>query len=1040
MCTVRWSERSRGAAASPQTDNFPALQFKDWTSSGERDGCSQSIQALNVNPSTQLGSTALSARFAEPELDTTPTESFPPRPPGCENAWCLYKQFPHKKDGWKPRAGEHWESEIGPKSKLWGFASEATCFGQSIFQSIFNGAFYSGVVDCHNPECQKRKQAFADVAPGCAWTPFRDFLMTVLACVIPRHHWFFIITDVFQDRGFDVPASFCIDVRGIIDVFNWTARLTQETLDESYTLVEDIRKSEIYAEKIWRRVLSGYESDALIVSQRCHDKGLCPNRLWNAAFEGYDTSLGVFHLGESIAQSLPLSPVDQHVNCTAQHCLLAYANSTLVKQAHKCIDGKCGRDMIFPSDLLNRAYKERLDIRGAWCLQTPRGGILDSITGLFNARPRVLQGYRKKYMAISHVWSDGTGVGLKSPGRVNGCLYQFFEGIARELGCEGLWWDAISIPTERSARAMAIERMLDNYEKASITLVHDQELVNFPWKDDGTPAIALVLSSWFTRGWTAAELFVSRTHPVKVLFADPAHPHGKPLIKDLDTDIFAAHVGEWMNPRDLKYLQGARLRSTLNFAGKIPTQGYFYASRLMSIYRHPYLKEGTQIEDLGKLFSVLSRRATSWVKDQMLIAGLMCNDRIMANQGISSAMTSPQMMKAILTAFREIRYTDLLHDEVPITAYGPWSWCPQSIFSFGRLYHSPDISSGTCTLYPTGVVSGSFWAYEVLENDILIPCGSHPAIRARVSAAFVEREKCVLLTTRQLLEDQLFILAQPVFVNHSTVCARWIACVQLHSPLDPIPYKKSDDKDAVTGTRRELTHLGFWEIGNDTTRSGEPLLPLTVDCVLWDMKLSGVRVAGRHSTGRQILSIGLNGRPAAALQPRGWAPQTIYFHDPDDASNRQPSHNTLRPVRNLHPVAMAAWDIDTLENCIRKSYLDALSKITTVTIVTQDIVSIVWSFPDSPNLFPDACKSPRHTTCLSVGNYTRTAYIQDCGVVAGEHVKVIRLQHAKSSIHLYGVTSVRGAKIDYKEGMGAIDGNPLCHRSIPISPIQRSCC
>ncbi|KAI0183937.1 hypothetical protein EV127DRAFT_486622 [Xylaria flabelliformis] len=178
----------------------------------------------------------------------------------------------------------------------------------------------------------------------------------------------------------------------------------------------------------------------------------------------------------------------------------------------------------------------------------------------------------KDYMALSHVWSDGTGVGLKAPGKVNKCLHAYFAKIARKLGCDGLWWDAISIPSERTARATAIERMLDNFEKAKVTVLHDQDLVRFPWRDDGSPAVALVLSSWFTRGWTAAELFASRHHSVKVLYADPTNPDGDPLINDWDSGSFAADVGEWMSPRHLKHFPGHKSRNIMSPAGTIPMQ------------------------------------------------------------------------------------------------------------------------------------------------------------------------------------------------------------------------------------------------------------------------------------------------------------------------------------------------------------------------------------------------------------------------------------------------------------------------------------
>lgn len=50
------------------------------------------------------------------------------------------------------------------------------------------------------------------------------------------------------------------------------------------------------------------------------------------------------------------------------------------------------------------------------------------------------------YVAVSHVWSDGTGIGLKEPGHVNKCRLYFFS---RYMECDVAWWDAICISTVR---------------------------------------------------------------------------------------------------------------------------------------------------------------------------------------------------------------------------------------------------------------------------------------------------------------------------------------------------------------------------------------------------------------------------------------------------------------------------------------------------------------------------------------------------------------------------------------------------------------
>lgn len=109
------------------------------------------------------------------------------------------------------------------------------------------------------------------------------------------------------------------------------------------------------------------------------------------------------------------------------------------------------------------------------------------------------------YVAISHVWSDGTGA---EKGWVNPCMLEYFEQIAENAGCKALWWDSISIPTNPILRAEAIRDMHLNFQNAKVTVVHDLYVAKYPWSDDGSPCIALALSPWFTRGWTALELIV----------------------------------------------------------------------------------------------------------------------------------------------------------------------------------------------------------------------------------------------------------------------------------------------------------------------------------------------------------------------------------------------------------------------------------------------------------------------------------------------------------------------------------------------------
>lgn len=711
--------------------------------------------------------------------------------------------------------------------KCWNFngkSGEIECMGQELFAIIYTIAFWSGITECRNNECSRRKNAFKAAAPSCKWEGLREFISTCLGCKVAIGEWRFILDIILptaeQEFRRPVPKYFCIDIRGMLDLYTWSEHITEGDLHDRIPPLQS-RLNFRYGLDIWRTTLPEYESEALNISRQLRGKGICPNRLYNVPFENYHTSVGVCRLANTLLavheNDLPnredyQNPEKHHRDCTPQFCQRARDNSTLISQAHKCLDKSCQPDLEFPTNLLDEAGKDKNEwFNTAWYLQKS------------HKKPCVMKSEKERYMAISHVWSDGTGVGLKTSGRVNRCLYEYFQKIAEDEGCDGLWWDTISIPVERVARGIAIQRMLVNFEKAHVTLIHDENLVKFPWREDGSPAIALILSAWFTRGWTAAELFASRNHSVKVLFANPDSRDGDPLIKDLDKDVFAANTRpNFQNP-----------------AGTIPMQGYIVAAEAMKRIRDPSKKTKwftNRHEILPDLLNVLSHRTTSWVKDRMLIAGLMCPRFESASDDLhllpSSNMTGLEITRIILQTVENFKMADILHSDDPTATYGPWSWCPRSIFQFGHLYRSSVPSKDTVMVSHGGYLSGDFKAFEVLEDDRIVPCGSHPASRARVSAALFNREKCLLLSVDSIKSQGLYILAQPVYVDMRIMHCRWVHCVWFQSSMYPEHPQEieSDDVLGIDEERRRLrppyssTHCKI-SFGQDVTFFKTPLPP-----------------------------------------------------------------------------------------------------------------------------------------------------------------------------------------------------------------------
>lgn len=275
-------------------------------------------------------------------------------------------------------------------------------------------------------------------------------------------------------------------------------------------------------------------------------QNLCPNRIWNVwkaweAVLGHDEASDIWrppeadqneaktilrrlleHFGQKFQDAITH---EDHSACSFDFCEFSSRNFTAVRQYH---------------EPMRYEESEQEDVADSHL----KGNICFPLRGLFNESKLVEAVEAKKltswkldgsaildhpgsFMAISHVWSDGTGTGTWASQEVNECLYRYFRDIALQFQCKGIWWDTISVPNDRVARMKALNTMAQNYEYAKITLVHDRFLRKLNFESPENALFAIVMSPWFTRGWTALEL--AKSGVVKVVFKDS--------IKDLDKDI-----------------------------------------------------------------------------------------------------------------------------------------------------------------------------------------------------------------------------------------------------------------------------------------------------------------------------------------------------------------------------------------------------------------------------------------------------------------------------------------------------------------------
>ncbi|KAK2831920.1 hypothetical protein FQN49_007038, partial [Arthroderma sp. PD_2] len=136
---------------------------------------------------------------------------------------------------------------------------------------------------------------------------------------------------------------------------------------------------------------------------------LCRNRVWAVARENLPSLLPkVWPKNQSCAGAAALSTEDKgqqdtsHELCTFDFCGHSQRDFTAVAQRHECNNAD---DCVQLTSLFPRTTLEKAALGG-----TPTVWELTGKMTLKQDRP---------YMAISHVWSDGTGAGPWGDGQVN---------------------------------------------------------------------------------------------------------------------------------------------------------------------------------------------------------------------------------------------------------------------------------------------------------------------------------------------------------------------------------------------------------------------------------------------------------------------------------------------------------------------------------------------------------------------------------------------------------------------------------------------
>lgn len=559
-------------------------------------------------------------------------------------------------------------------------SSRKDCIPQmGMMHRIFCSCRVSRIHECKNSTCMAFKDTLRDVIPACkSWAGIEQWALQVAACICSK--W-------IKDGGLvsstqlisALPSaiiSMCKDYHGLhpTETQEYTVEYSGRSAIEkvqlkssfvSYARSVDLSKVLVILSWLQGIVTGYYETiqEPIGSLSTVHERGrifndsiasavekgrqlqLCPHHIWAiaASLAGREFNLPALIPGNKV--SVPGHK--EHSSCTFDFCEESIKNSTVVVQMHECKDASNCSKITFQQDLLHQHASQG----------NPTAWKLDKSSLLEEGQP---------FMAISHIWADGTGAGQGTPGGVNECLYQFFCQLADKFKCQGMWWDTICIPTDPKWRGKIMNNVHVNYAKAEVTLVHDLYLRSHEWADAESASFAILMSSWFTRGWTALEL--ARSKRVKILFKSG-------VVKDLDQDILAKPGAPCSSHRQVATTVIRNLRK--------------------------------EITDLNGLLTSLSPRYTSWQRDKAIIAALLTR----VDDDEITQRTVQGIYQSILVKIGTIFDGHLFHSSATMSR--GFSWCPTSLLEMPLAEGSPS----PLKISKNGDVVG-YWKVAEVRDDL----------------------------------------------------------------------------------------------------------------------------------------------------------------------------------------------------------------------------------------------------------------------------------------------------------------------------------
>ena len=252
--------------------------------------------------------------------------------------------------------------------------------------------------------------------------------------------------------------------------------------------------------KLLRAWPAGILSSGHFLSQRMQDDGWCRRDIArNVQLLTTSALYFVSHFGNPDAHV-------SHLSCTFTECKSAQISEDEYRTKHICRHGDCG-DIKADQDRLTSILQNDSSI--------PLIPVMNDDT-TYDIHEQCLDlidsGSQIRYVAISHVWSEG--LGNVSQNSLPRCQLLRLSEFVKELYDPKItdqlyfWIDSICCPRDpKESRRLAIQKMRDTYARADKVLVLDSWLqtqaIDSRWRHE--LGLKVFVSKWNKRLWTLQE-------------------------------------------------------------------------------------------------------------------------------------------------------------------------------------------------------------------------------------------------------------------------------------------------------------------------------------------------------------------------------------------------------------------------------------------------------------------------------------------------------------------------------------------------------